>query len=180
MRGGINCGERKFLRSTDSGQTWQESMVGIPQPYGDRGLIAVEPTPPYRVFLAGSFVSSDQGMTWSGINAPSGSFINQMLFLPGSPSILYAGTGVGLFRTMDGAQTWQRASGAMGQLEIWSLAGTTVGDRQVLYVATIGGVMEGGSAQSLAGNAESLVNAGVYRYTMLPPQRVFLPLVLRH
>lgn len=180
MWGGVDCGENEVLRSTDGGQTWQESMAGLPESIGDRGHIAVEPTPPYRIFLNGSFVSSDQGITWSEVNAPCQSIINQMLYLPGSPSILYAATGVGLFRSMDGSQTWQRAQGSMGQLEIWSLAGTNVGDRQILYVATIGGVADTSSVQSLTGDAESLVNAGVYRYTMLPLQRIFLPLVLRH
>lgn len=158
MRGGVNCGEVKFLRSTDGGQTWQESMAGLPQPYGDRSLIAVEPMPPYRIFLNGSFVSSDQGITWSEVNAPCASFINDMLFLPGSPPVLYAGTGIGLFRSMDGAQTWERAQGIMGQLEVWSMAGTTTPDRQILYVA----------------------NIGVYRYTTLSwSGRVYLPLVVR-
>jgi photosystem II stability/assembly factor-like uncharacterized protein len=182
MRGGIYCGENKFLRSTDGGQTWQESMAGLPQPYGDRGLIAVEPTPPYRIFLNGSFVSSDQGVTWSEVSGPSGSYINQMLFLPGSPSVLYAATGVGLFRSMDGAQTWQRAQGAMGQLEIWSLAGTTIDERQILYISLVGGAVEGSGSQAmgLASGNEQLVNSGVYRFTTLPlSQRICLPLVLR-
>jgi hypothetical protein len=43
----------------------------------------------------------------------------------------------------------------------------------------VGGVVEASSAQSQAGDTESLVNAGVYRYTQLPPQRIFLALVLR-
>jgi hypothetical protein len=174
-----------FLRSIDGGHTWQESTAGLPYYSGSGyggGVMAVEPTPPYRIFL-GSFVSSDQGVTWGEVNGPSGSYINQMLFLPGSPSILYAATGIGLFRTVDGAQTWQRAQGAIGQLEIWSLAGTTVDDRQILYVALVGGAVEGGGSQalSLASGNEQMVNAGVYRFTTLSAaQRIYLPLVLRH
>lgn len=159
MRGGANCGEQTFLRSTDGGQTWQESTAGLPPDVG--GVIAVEPTLPHRIYLAsggGLWASADQGVTWVETNSPSNTPTASLLFLEGSPNTLYAGTGVGLFRSMDGAQTWERAQGIMGQLEVWSMAGTTTPDRQVLYVA----------------------NIGVYRYTTLSwSGRVYLPLVVR-
>jgi hypothetical protein len=105
-----------------------------------------------------------------------------LVFLEGDPVSLYASTGAGLFRSIDGAQTWQRASGALGQVAIWSIAGTTGDERQILYVGTAGGVVDGGGlyALGLASENEQLVNAGVYRFTVLPLlQRIYLPLVLR-
>jgi hypothetical protein len=70
----------------------------------------------------------------------------------------------------------------MGQLEIWSLAGMTIDERQILYVSLVGGAVEGGGSQAmgLASGNEQLVNSGVYRFTTLPlSQRISLPLVLR-
>jgi photosystem II stability/assembly factor-like uncharacterized protein len=180
--------EGRFLRSTDKGQTWQVSADGLEPATSGDGLIAIEPTLPHRIYLTsggGLYVSSNQGLTWTGIdqNGLPGVHISSLLYLKGSPNILYAGTSYGLFRSMDGAQTWQPAQGAMGQLEIWSLAGTTIDDRQILYVALVGGAVEndGSQAQGLASGNEQLINAGVYRFTTLSmSQRIYLPLVLRH
>jgi photosystem II stability/assembly factor-like uncharacterized protein len=171
MRGGVSC-DGAFLRSTDNGQTWQKTKTGL------GNVIAVEPVAPYRIF-DGCSVSEDQGVTWHDLACPGNVWANSLLFVGDSPPVLFAGTGIGLFQSIDGAQTWQRAQGAMGQMEIWSMAGTTLGERQILYVTTVGGVADGSSLQSLAGDVESLVNAGVYRFTMLPLQRVFLPVIMR-
>ena len=180
FRGGVDC-EGTFLKSTDNGQTWQESVAGLTPDAAGGGLIAIEPTPPYRIIFGG-FVSSDQGVTWSEVANPSESHLNQMLFLRGSPSILYVATGAGLYRSVDGAQTWQRAAGALGQLEIWSLAGTTIGDRQILYAASVGGAVDSSAMQtgSQVQSNETLINAGVYRYTTgYTRHQVYLPLVVR-
>jgi len=182
MRGGINCGERSFLRSDDGGQTWQENVEGLPE-WARGGLIAVEPTPPYRIFSL-PFVSTDQGLTWNEVSSPAGSPINELLFLAGSPSVLYAATGAGLYRTMDGAQTWQRAQGNLGKFEIWSLAGVATEDgRHIVYAATIGGVEEADefTGSGLRESSDALVNAGVYRLTtVFPPVfKIYLPLLGR-
>jgi photosystem II stability/assembly factor-like uncharacterized protein len=170
MRGGASC-DGAFLRSTDSGQTWQETKTGL------GNVIVVEPVSPYRIF-DGCSVSEDQGVTWNDLVCPGNVWANSLLFLGDSPRVLYAGTGVGLFRSTDGSQTWQRASGALGQLEIWSLAGTTIDDRQILYVASVGGSVDAGETQvSDMVNNSTLVNPGVYRYTTFT-QYIYLPIVL--
>jgi hypothetical protein len=178
--GGVSC-EDTFLRSTDSGLTWHETTAGLPP--GTGGFLAIESIPPYRIFLNGSYVSWDQGVTWNETNpVPVNSYLSSLLFLDGSPSFLYAGTGAGLFRSMDGAQTWQRASGVLGELEIWSLAGIASEERHILYVSTVGGAVDSSVLQtsSLVQGDEALVNAGVYRYTTLPwGYRMYLPDVMR-
>jgi photosystem II stability/assembly factor-like uncharacterized protein len=182
--GGVPC-DGTFLKSTDSGETWQESVTGLTPEAAGGGLITVEPTPPYRIYLASGaslWISLDKGVTWNETNYPCESYFNSLLFLEGSPNILYAGTGFGLFRSLDGAQTWQRASGALGQLEIWSLTGTAIEDRQILYAASVGGAVDSLDTQtlSLVDVPENLVNAGVYRLTTsFSAYRVNLPLVLR-
>ncbi|HDQ71381.1 MAG TPA: hypothetical protein ENN19_04710, partial [Chloroflexi bacterium] len=176
---GVVIYEGTFLRSTDGGQTWHESAAGSP-PTGN--VIAVEPRPPYRIF-DGCSVSEDQGVTWSDTACPGDSPASGLVFLEGDPLTLYASTGAGLFRSIDGARTWQRGAGALGHLHIWSIAGTTVDGRQILYVGTAGGELVGGGSQAmgLASGPEQLINAGVYRFTTLSAaQRIYLPLVLRH
>lgn len=172
MRGGVSC-NGAFLRSADGGLTWQETKTGL------GNVIVVEPAPPYRIF-DGCSISADQGLTWQDLACPGNVWANSLVFLGNSPLVLYAGTGVGLFRSTDGAQTWQRAQGAMGQLEIWSMAGTTVGERQILYIATVGGAVVGNGlqTQSLADESENLISAGVYRHTTTQ-NKCYLPIVMK-
>ena len=178
-----------FFKSADGGQTWQQSTTGLPPRWmcWDTHM-AIEPTSPYRIFLSnggGLHVSADHGATWSDASNPaefaSDTAFNSILFMQGQPAALYAASTIGLFRTMDGAQTWQRAQGAIGQLEIWSMAGATTSDRQTLYTATTGGMASNGMAQlaPTASGTEKLVNAGVYRYTTRLPRQTYLPLMLR-
>jgi hypothetical protein len=62
--------------------------------------------------------------------------------------MLYAETKAGFLRTKDVAQTWQRDQGSLGWLEIWSMAGITVSDRKILYVAKVCGVVDNGALQT--------------------------------
>ena len=177
MFGGVEgtC-KATFLRSIDGGHTWQESTTGLPPNTG--GIIAINPEPPHHILLNGSYISLDQGVTWSEVNGLVN--VRSMLFLPGPPSILYAGTYDGLFRTMDEAQTWQRASGVLGELEIWSMAGMASEERHILYVSTVGGDSDVLQTVSLVEGEEALVNAGVYRYTTTPwGYQIYLPDIMR-
>jgi hypothetical protein len=149
--------------------------------------IAVEQSPPYRVFAwtpgDGLYLSEDQGGSWAQAAAPLWGEVNQILCTPQHPSYLYAAKPEGLFRSTDGAQSWagwERASGVLGYVPIYSLATVTARGRVILYAGTTGGYVQSAAAQtlSLANNDGTLVNAGVYRYT----QRtwpVYLPLVFR-
>lgn len=180
--GGIDCGGGAILRSTDGGQTWQESAAGIPSGF-ETHLLVVEPAPPYRIFLDTPFVSYDQGATWNETNnRPDSGPIISMLFLEGSPSALYIGASAGIFRSMDAGQTRQRAAGALGELHIYALTGIATPDRHIVYAATVGGAVEIDATQTgrLAQSNETLVNAGVYRYTTGSTRhQVYLPLLFR-
>jgi len=104
------------------------------------------------------------------------------LFLEGSPSVLYIGASAGIFQSMDAGQTWQRAAGALGQSHIYALAGLATPDRHIVYAATVGGAVDISAIQtgSLAQSNETLVNAGVYRYTTgYSRHRVYLPLLFK-
>jgi len=169
-----------ILRSTDGGQTWQRTGESIAA-LNYATSIAVEPSSPYRVFVLGGdgvYVSNDHGESWTTGNVWRGD-IEQILCTHDDPPVLYFATGIGLLRSTDGAQSWERAAGTLGYVPIYSMATVTATDRVILYVGTTGGYVEGGVAQALdfANNGGTLVNAGVYRYTSRRGLRVYLPLV---
>lgn len=169
--------------STDSGATWHATsnlMSGI-----NVGSLAAEPAAPYRVYAAaqygsGVYRSDDGGVTWVQMTSPPGNIERRgLVILPGTPQVLYAATGSGLYWSDDGAQSWQPAAGALGQVQIHSLAVAADENRAILYVGTGGGVVSEAQYRAAANN-ETLVDAGVYRFaTRLFSHHIFLPLVLK-
>ena len=177
-----------MLRSTDAGLAWEPTGAGIPAL--DQVLsIAVEPGPPYRVFVItegglreGLYLSEDHGVSWRQADSPMLGFnIEQIIFAPSDPPVLYAGAHQGLFRSTDGAQSWKQAAGVLGQVLVYSLDAVKTDGRVILYAGTTGGYVESTSAQglSVANDGGTLVNAGVYRYTTPRARKVYLPLVLK-
>jgi hypothetical protein len=181
-----------MLRSTDAGLTWEPTGAGIPAL--DQVLsIAVEPGPPYRVFVitegglgAGLYLSEDHGVSWRQADSPMLGFnTEQIIFAPSDPPVLYAGAHQGLFRSTDGAQSWKQAAGVLGQVPVYSLAAAKAEGRVILYVGTTGGYVEGRTDLTGFRNLSGLTNgvlvpAGVYRWgSRLLNQRVYLPLILK-
>lgn len=175
-------------RSTDSGQSWTRLGQGAPYEWDliFAQRLAVEPAPPYRVFVnsqvctsvSGScmYLSEDHGETWREADDPFHSEPEQLLFAPGDPPVLYAALAgrfgwyhPGLFRTADGGRSWTKAPGELGRVPVYSLAVVTAPDRVILYAGTPGGEVEGASAQltDAAQQAGAQVAAGTYRYATL-------------
>jgi photosystem II stability/assembly factor-like uncharacterized protein len=189
---GTNAGNGLLL-STDGGATWQATsnlMTGK-----NVFSLAAEPAAPYRLYAATQYESrhvyrSDNGgATWVEVVSPPSNISEQgLVVMPGQSQILYAATwgpgeSAGLYRSMDGAQSWQRAADVLGSVPVFSLAAGADGQHSILYVGTGGGMVSGGSIQHVSGDrsvtaGETLVNAGVYRYSVLW-RYVFLPLVQR-
>nr|NIV29586.1 hypothetical protein [Anaerolineae bacterium] len=171
------------FRSTDGGLTWQ-SVGGAVADLDQAESIAVEPRPPYRVFVLANmrvYVSEDRGLTWTQTNIFHGA-IECLLSSHDSPdSILYLAGGMGLRRSTDGGDSWERAAGVLGQVPVYSLAEAVTADRTVLYAGTTGGYVTAGGFQALSQPLAdtTLVNAGVYRFTTRQGCKVYLPLVLR-
>jgi photosystem II stability/assembly factor-like uncharacterized protein len=175
-------GYGELLKSRDGGNTWQSSSTGLPR--NEVSQIAVEPGPAHRVFVTvdGLYVSTNGGASWAAASSPPARTGGRsFVFAPGDPPILYGGTDSGLYRSTDGAQSWQPAAGTLGAVNVRALAVGAAQDRAILYVSTAGGMVSSGAAQaqSLA-SGETLVNAGVYRYTTRPlNRRVYLPVILK-
>jgi photosystem II stability/assembly factor-like uncharacterized protein len=182
-----------MLRSTDGGQTWQSMGKGVAA-LNRVGSVAVETSNPYRVFAwteapTGLYVSGNHGESWAQADFPLAGFqVEQILCTHDDASSLYLAVtdgwlGPGLFRSTDGAQSWEgleRAAGTLGYVPIYSLATVTATDRVILYAGTTGGYVESGGAQALnLANDGTLVNAGVYRYTTRRTWELYLPLVFK-
>jgi hypothetical protein len=97
--------------------------------------------------------------------------------------VLYDAAFQGLYRSTDGAQSWQPVEGALGQVPVYSLAVAETDDRIILYAGTAGGIVVLTDTVGILSEANTgviLVNAGVYRYTTVRlTERVWLPLVVR-
>jgi len=165
-----------LYKSTNSGVTWES--IGEGQLNGEPLDIAVEPGT-HRVFVTidGLYVSADGGATWTPTALGGGHNVNDILFVPsvtpGDPPVLYDAAFQGLYRSTDGAQSWQQAAGVLGQIPVYSLAAVTATDRVILYAGTAGGVAQ-------VNLEELLLGAGVYRWTSRRlSHRVYLPLILK-
>jgi photosystem II stability/assembly factor-like uncharacterized protein len=173
-----------LYKSTDSGATWES--IGEGQMDGGPLDIRIEPGT-HRVFVTidglSLYISADGGATWTPTGFGGGHNVNEILFapsaLPGNPPVLYNAAQQGLYRSTDGAQSWQPAAGMLGRLPVYSLAVVTATDRVILYAGTTGGVVaDTASARTQANTDGTLVNAGVYRYTTRIT-RVYLPLIFK-
>ena len=107
------------------------------------------------------------------------------LFADGDSTRLYAGDSTGLYFSSDGGDTWTRAAGAFGRLQIPALGSAGADGHTIIYAATNGGQAgddaaapardgavrrhAGASARATAA-ASRMVSAGIYRYVVVQPK----------
>ena len=127
--------------SYDSGASWTKrardlgsQVVAIAtDPFHDGGLYAA-------TYSAGVFRSADRGLTWQGPGLGLPLFPSVIFSLVADPvrsDRMYVTTDSGVYRTIDGAQTWQLFSSGLGSLQARSLVISP--DGKWLHAGTIGG-----------------------------------------
>jgi photosystem II stability/assembly factor-like uncharacterized protein len=173
-----------IYRSTDSGASW-ERIDDPGQPKMQSAETITFATQPRPTLLVGTgsepYRSLDGGSTWERAQSQPGG-VRDYLFVGRDSTRLYAATFRGLFLSSNGGDTWTRAAGAFGRLQILALGSAAATDHAILYAATSGGAA--GATSSTAARsprtartaASTVVDAGIYRYVLLPAPKLTLRL----
>ena len=168
-------------RSQDNGGSWTRIDDPVKQPglqaTGYEGAIAIATHPQPLLAVTGSngylYRSADEGETWQ--KAENAEYPGMSMFVDGDSTRLYRGTGEGLFFSKDVGDTWTRAAGAFGRLQIMAVDYAITDGRAIIYAATNGGQAGSGSSVAAAGSRRAAaaedapVTAGVYRYVVVDP-----------
>jgi photosystem II stability/assembly factor-like uncharacterized protein len=187
-----------IFRSADGGESWEHLVNGTEnQPMASLAIDAAVP----QVLYAGGwysdemrstvFVSLDGGESWQPTDLyryfeySEWAWVMALAVDPLPPHTVYAGSEVGLFASEDRGATWWRVGGELGHVNVQALDIASDGERSILYVGTIGGVMEAGMSGQRAEespSAEGFVEGGVYQLTVdhrTRPVYVYLPVVAK-
>ena len=107
----ISYSSNRVFKTTDGGAHWNAFNV----PWGATAIV-IDPHSPQTIYTNNIafdvLKSSDGGTTWVGsqFSAGGGNFGGTLAIDPVNTSTLYAGSYMGLSKSTDGAQTWQRSS----------------------------------------------------------------------
>lgn len=109
-------GSGEVFRSTDGGATWSRAQVA---PGDVHHRIAFDPAAPAVVFSAtdyhGLLRSTDAGLSWTAATGTAGRVLDVAVG-GGTPSVVWALTSAGVYRSVDGGATFAKA---------WNLAATS-------------------------------------------------------
>jgi hypothetical protein len=144
--GVVMNGGRVFL-SSDGGGTWT-----APAPLPNNALslshISFDPADPNVVYVASVaadftathlWKSTDFGASWTAIDGgdfPAGIPVNVLKSDPSNPSVIYAGTHLGVYRSPDRGATWTRFGSGMPLVEVTDVYLST--DSTLVRAATFG------------------------------------------
>ncbi len=99
-------------RTTDGGKHWQSIHSGMLDD-SDVFSIVVDAKNPQIVLssaCSGAYRSTSAGTPWSRMPTPHGAFRTYFVALDPSSEAIYAGTTLGLFRSMDAGKTWTKVT----------------------------------------------------------------------
>jgi photosystem II stability/assembly factor-like uncharacterized protein len=184
-----------LFRSTDGGQTWEPRKNGI----GDVSVwdLAFHPVQSQTMYASGwlsgeekvtVFKTTDGSATWqpTSLRIDNENPVAREVAVaidPLAPDTVYVGDGGGLFRTIDGGETWSRAAGTLGYARIADVSTVSFGDRTILYVGVWGGDVGSSSTKDTTQTIslhQGYIQSGVYQYTDAHDTfAVYLPLVMR-
>ena len=194
-------------RSLDGGDTWAATPIPGMLPPVVIADIATHPDIAGRVYVrlysyAGGpnpqpnlFVSDDEGAIWQELPDVDTVFGGMggrgLIFVPPAPDAapyaLYSGCQAGLCRSPDGGLTWEQVEGAPGpstaHLFSTPIVANSDSRRARLYIGTAGGIASAVGRVSTPGETipglGQILGGGVYRFTTVSDERIYLPLVLK-
>jgi photosystem II stability/assembly factor-like uncharacterized protein len=113
-----------IFKSTDSGETWQPAMTGIPTEHLGRIGLAIPPSSHDRVYAivdakdGGLYRSDDAGATWARISVDAriwgrGWYFCKVVADPKNPDVVYV-SNTSVYRSTDAGKTWTAIKGAPG------------------------------------------------------------------
>ena len=152
----------KILRSADSGRNWIHADAGLPAGYTGSLTLAGNPKDSRTLYAASSegrfFRSSSSGEVWTRLGARISNANTKVLVAdPVHADTLYAGTGGGILKTVDGGMSWRSTNSGITNSNISAIA-VAPSESGVLYVGAYGG----GIAKSRDGGASWVpVNTGL-------------------
>ena len=134
-----------LYKTRDAGATWNKVTTDLSS---FRVLtLGVDPHSPANV-LAGTmgdavYKSPDGGQSWTPHNGglkEHVSVVNQFVFHPSNPDIIYVATTVGAFRTTDGGRYWEERMRGMKEVHYVVTLAMDPKNPDVMYAGTTGGV----------------------------------------
>ncbi len=186
MRGNVSEGLGGMWKSEDAGKTWKN--IGLKEGRHITNII-IHPSDPNTVWAGvmghlfgpnkerGIFKTTDGGKTWKQVlyvNEQTG--CSDLVMEPGNPSVLYAGTwrlirtpyslesggeGSGLWKSVDGGETWTNISSTKGLPKgIWGIVGVAVAPSNVDKIYAIIENEKGGLYMSADGGQSWNLQSG--------------------
>ena len=139
--------EESVYKTRNRGETWERLSEGLTR---TRVMnLIVDPDLPANVFAGtladGVYKSPDGGRRWLPHNAgiQKGTIsanVNQVIFDPRSSQTLFAATTVGVFRSVDGGQSWSERMRGMTEINFVVTLAADPAHPNVMYAGTSGGV----------------------------------------
>jgi len=139
--------DEAVYKSSDTGETWTRFEGELTR---TRVIsLAIDPTLSATVFAGtmgdGTYKSPDGGRTWHQFNAgiqkgTISAIVNQIVFNPRGTEMVYAGTTVGVFRSLDGGRNWVERMVGMNEVNFVVSLAIDPQRPNVLYAGTTGGV----------------------------------------
>jgi photosystem II stability/assembly factor-like uncharacterized protein len=139
--------DEAVYKSSDTGETWIRFEGELTR---TRVIsLAIDPTLSATVFAGtmgdGTYKSPDGGRTWHQFNAgiqkgTISAIVNQIVFNPRGTEMVYAGTTVGVFRSLDGGRNWVERMVGMNEVNFVVSLAIDPQRPNVLYAGTTGGV----------------------------------------
>jgi len=123
----IYLGADRLMRSLDYGETWVQ--VGPTFENSPVMCIAIDPHTGSTIYVAtqgnGIYKSTDGSDSWSPVNSGLPTLtVRSLLINRRTPSIVYAGTALGICRSTNAGATWADTSGAIGASPVDSMDGS--------------------------------------------------------